>query len=121
MRTLNRNWEMMKSLRDVFSEIPEVLSEAETENFKLEHFYVSELDSIRLRLNDLVNDRGEYAGLKSGTYVRLCDKRRGANKVVMSDIFMERKSNREFCQQHAKAKTNKKVILHVLKHSPSIF
>jgi spermidine synthase len=39
--------------------------------------------------------------LKSGTYVRLCDKRRGANKVVMPDTFMERKSNREF-YQHAK-------------------
>jgi hypothetical protein len=101
MRTWNGNWEMMKSLRDVFPKMSEVLREAETENFRLEQFYVSELDTNSLRLNDLVNDRREYTGLKSGTYVRLCDKRSGGNNVVMSDTFMERKSNREF-YQHAK-------------------
>jgi hypothetical protein len=92
---------MMISLRDVFPKMPEILREVETENFRLEHFYVSEMDTNRLRLNDLVNDRREYTGLKSGTYVRLCDKRSGGNNVVMSDTFMERKSNREF-YQHAK-------------------
>jgi hypothetical protein len=101
MRTLDGNWEMMKSLRDVFPKMPEVLREAETENFRLEHFFVSELDTNRLRLNDLVNDRREYTSLKSGTYVRLCDRRRGADNVVMSDTFMERESNLEF-YQHAK-------------------
>jgi spermidine synthase len=92
---------MVKSLRDVFPKMSEVLREGETENFKLEHFYVSELETNRLQLNDLVNDRREYTGLKSGTYVRLCDKRKGVNKVVMSDTFMERKSNHEF-YQHAR-------------------
>jgi hypothetical protein len=91
----------MKSLRGVFPKMSEILREVETENFRLEHFYVSELDTNSLRLNDLVNDRREYTGLKSGTYVRLCDKRSGGNNVVMSDTFMERKSNREF-YQHAK-------------------
>lgn len=101
MRNRNGNWEIMKSLSGVFPKMPEILREVETENFRLEHFYVSELDTNRLRLNDLVNDRREYTGLKGGTYVRLCDKRSCGNKVVMSDTFMERKSNREF-YQHAK-------------------
>ena len=88
-------------MRDVFPKMPEILREAETENFRLEHFYVSEPETNRLRLNDLANNRSEYTGLKSGIYVRLYDKRSGASKVVMSDTFMERKTNLEF-YQHAK-------------------
>ena len=75
----------------------EILKPKETENFKIEHFEVSEESAKMCRLRDAINGRREYDGFEAGTYIRLCNKNiQDNNRVMMSNTPMEINTNKYF-------------------------
>lgn len=74
----------------MFKDMAEVLEEREGERFKLEHFTVTEKEVMSVLARDRYR---EYQEFLPGTYVRLVDKTKLFDGVVMSDTQMERETN----------------------------
>lgn len=82
--------ERIKEKYSMFTDMATVLEEREGERFKLEHFTVSEAE---VRLAQVRDRQGEYDEFLPGTYVKLVDKTKNWDAVVMSDTQMERETN----------------------------
>lgn len=89
------NWEEQRMKRiqkkySMFKDMAMVLQEREGERFKLEHFNVTEHE---VKLAQVRDRYGEYNEFLPGTYVKLVDKTKHFDNVVMSDTQMERETN----------------------------
>ncbi|PLS18831.1 hypothetical protein CVD28_00065 [Bacillus sp. M6-12] len=89
------NWEQerverIKKKYEMFTDMATVLEEREGERFKLEHFTVTEQEVKFAQVRDRY---GEYSEFLPGTYVKLVDKTKSFDGVVMSDTQMERETN----------------------------
>lgn len=82
--------ETIKKKYSMFTDMATVLEEREGERFKLEHFTVSETEVRMVQVRDRY---GEYDEFLPGTYVKLVDKTKNWDGVVMSDTQMERATN----------------------------
>jgi spermidine synthase len=82
--------ERIKEKYSMFKDMATVLEEREGERFKLEHFTVSEQE---VRFAQIRDRHGEYDEFLPGTYVKLVDKTKHWDGVVMSDTQMERETN----------------------------
>ena len=82
-----------------FQQMHEIIPEQEKENFEITHLKMNEEMVKRERMNAAfggADSYGEVYGLEPGTYVCLRDKRSiFRNNVIMSDTWMEQKTNRE--------------------------
>jgi hypothetical protein len=82
-----------------FQKVKKFIKEGESENFKIEHFELSEEFVRRERFRGALAGGAAYQevyDLVAGEYVRLIDKR--SNSIVMSDTPMELNTNREFIE-----------------------
>jgi hypothetical protein len=84
---------MVDYLDKIFPSMVQYLPEQETQNFKFEHFEVTEEEVRHCQLLDAIHGRSEYRAFKPGTYVRLIRKNVSFNNIIMSDTWMEKSTN----------------------------
>jgi hypothetical protein len=77
-----------------------ILKPAQSEHFMVDIFEVTPEEVQMCRLRDAFNGRGEYYGFEPGAYARLSHRVNGGRgATMMSDTWMEQRSNMEFCNQ----------------------
>lgn len=78
----------------------DILKPAESENFMVDIFEVSQEDVDRVRLRDMFRGGREYHGFEKGRYARLSHRENGQRSdTIMSDTWMERRTNWTFIDE----------------------
>ena len=86
----------IQKIEQAFPNMSAILKPCESEHFALQYFTVTKEDVQMMKLRDMIHGRDEYDGFKEGTFVRLVRKPCSFGDLMISDTFMEKKTQYDF-------------------------